>query len=136
MNNNIEKTVEIILKTYHTIAIVGLSPKHDRPSWDVANYMQQHGYKIVPVRPGANEILGEKCYKNLADIPFKVDVVDIFRKSDAVALIIDEAIEIGAKAVWLQLGITNEKAEKKAKEKGLLVVSNKCMKIELSNTDS
>jgi len=136
MNNNIEKTVEIILKTYHTIAVVGLSPKHDRPSWDVADYMQKHGYKIVPVRPGVDEILGEKCYKNLTDIPFKVDVVDIFRKSDAVAPIIDEAIEIGAKAVWLQLGITNEKAEKKAKVNGLLVVSNKCMKIELSNTDS
>lgn len=136
MNNNIEKTIKTILKIYRTIAVVGLSPKHDRPSWVVANYMQQHGYKIVPVRPGVNEILGEKCYKNLTDIPFKIDVVDIFRKSDAVTLIVDEAIEIGAKAVWLQLGIANEKAEKKAREKGLLVVSNKCMKVELANTDS
>ena len=132
MNNDIEKAVDTILKKYHTIAVAGLSPKHNRPSWIVANYMQQHGYKIVPVRPGVSEILDEKCYESLRDIPFKVDVVDIFRRSDAVAPIVAAAIDIGARAVWLQLGITNEEAEKKAQEKGLLVVSNRCMKIELS----
>ncbi len=136
MSNNIEKTVNTILKTYHTIAVVGLSPKHDRASWIVANYMKEHGYKIVPVRPGINQILDEKCYKSLTEIPFDIDVVDIFRKPEAVALIVDEAIDIGAKAVWLQLGITNEKAEEKARKKGLLVVSDKCMKIELANIDN
>ncbi|GMT44157.1 MAG: CoA-binding protein [bacterium] len=130
--NEIKERIEEILKNYKVVAIVGLSPKKERPSRQVAQYLQKHGYKIVPVRPGMNEILGEKCYGSLSEIPFPIDVVDIFRKSEAVLPIIDEAIKIGAKSVWLQLGIKNPEAEKKAESAGLLVVSNRCMKIEHS----
>jgi len=130
--DEIKERIEKILKNYKVVAIVGLSPKKERPSRQVAQYLQKHGYKIVPVRPGMNEILGEKCYSSLLEIPFPIDVVDIFRKSEAVMPVIDEAIRIGAKSVWLQLGIMNPEAEKKAESAGLLVVSNRCMKIEHS----
>ncbi len=130
--DEIKERIEKILKNYKVVAIVGLSPKKERPSRQVAQYLQKHGHKIVPVRPGMNEILGEKCYNSLSEIPFPIDIVDIFRKSEAVMPVIDEAIEIGAKSVWLQLGIMNPEAEKKAESAGLLVVSNRCMKIEHS----
>lgn len=130
--DEMKERIEEILKNHKVVAIVGLSPKKERPSRQVAQYLQKHGYKIVPVRPGMNEILGEKCYSSLSEIPFPIDVVDIFRKSEAVMPVIDEAIKIGAKSVWLQLGIQNPEAEKKAESAGLLVVSNRCMKIEHS----
>ncbi|NOZ84248.1 MAG: CoA-binding protein [Epsilonproteobacteria bacterium] len=130
--DEMKERIEKILKNHKVVAIVGLSPKEERPSRQVAQYLQKHGYKIVPVRPGMNEILGEKCYSSLSEIPFPIDVVDIFRKSETVMPIIDEAIKIGAKSVWLQLGIKNPEAEKKAESAGLLVVSDRCMKIEHS----
>jgi len=124
--------IDKILDSYKTIAVVGASPKKERPSWQVAKYMQENGYRIVPVRPGVDEILGEKCYSSLSEIPFQIDVVDVFRRSDAVMPVVEEAIKIGAKVVWLQLGIKNAQAEKKAEDAGLLVVSDRCIKIEHS----
>ncbi len=116
-----------ILNSSKTIAVVGLSAKSDRPSYRVASYLKENGYKIIPVNPGAKEILGETCYPDLNSIPVPVDVVDIFRRSEGVLPIVEEAIEIGAKAVWMQEGVINEEAAAQAMEAGLLVVMGKCM---------
>ena len=110
-----------------TIAIVGCSPNPARPSHYVSAYMQQKGYRIVPVNPGHKELLGEKCYPSVADIPFPVDVVDIFRRSEEALTPILEAIAAKAKAVWLQDGITHPEGEELARKAGLLVVSNDCL---------
>ncbi len=119
--------VRRILQEFRTIAVVGLSPNRERPSYRVESYLKSKGYRIIPVNPNATEILGEKCYPNLSSIPEKVEVVDIFRKSEDVPPIVDEAIRIGAKAIWMQEGIVNEEAARKAEEAGLLVVMDKCM---------
>ncbi len=119
--------IETILKQSKTIAVVGLSPKPDRASYGVASYMQSAGYRIVPVRPGGDEILGEKVYESLREIPFPVDIVDVFRRSETVGPIADEAIEIGAKVLWLQEGVTHPDAEEKARAAGLAVVSDRCI---------
>ncbi len=107
--------------------MVGLSVKPDRPSYNVASYLKKNGYKIIPVNPKAGEILGEVCYPDLSSIPEAVDVVDIFRRAEEVPAIVEEAIKIGAKAVWMQEGVINEQAAARAKEAGLLVVMDKCM---------
>lgn len=112
------------------IAVVGLSPDPSRASNAVATYLKRHGYEIIPVNPVETEILGEKSYHNLSDIPEPPEVVDVFRRSDHVAAIVDEAIKIGAKAIWLQLGVIDEKAAQKARDAGLLVVMDRCIKIE------
>ena len=119
--------IEAILKSYKTIAVVGLSPDPERASNRVASYMQSAGYKIVPVRPDGVEILGEKVYHSLVDIPFEVDIVDVFRRSETVMPVAREAIHIGAKVFWLQEGITNEEAEGVCRDAGLEVVSDRCM---------
>ena len=119
-----------ILKTYHTVAVVGLSPKPERASHQVARYLQEHGYRIVPVRPGCREILGETCYDSLKDIPFPVEVVDIFRNVEAIPAIVDEAIAVGTKVVWMQLSLAEPNSARKAKAAGLKVVMDRCMKIE------
>lgn len=116
--------------SFKTIAVVGCSPKPERAGHYVPAYMQEQGYKIVPVNPGHDEILGEKCYESLSAIPFAVDVVNVFRRSEDVPPVIDEAIKIKAKAVWLQSGITHPEAEEKARKAGLLVVSDRCMLVE------
>ena len=118
---------EEILKTCQTVAVVGLSPKPNRPSNMAASYLKENGYKIIPVNPRAGEILGEVSYANLSSIPDPVDVVDIFRRSEAVPPIVEEAIEIGAKAVWMQEGVINEEVAARAREAGLLVVMDRCM---------
>jgi predicted CoA-binding protein len=118
---------EEILKTCQTVAVVGLSPKPNRPSNMVASYLQENGYKIIPVNPRAGEILGEVCYANLSSIPNPVDVVNIFRRPKEVPPIVEEAIKIGAKAVWMQEGVINEEAAARAREAGLLVVMDRCM---------
>ena len=123
---NEEKTIQKIL-AMKTIAVVGLSPKEGRPSNNVARYLQGVGYKIVPVNPGHSEILGEKSYPTLRDIPFEVDVVDIFRRPEHVMPITEAAIEIRAKAIWYQDGVVNEEAANLAEDKGLLVVMDDCM---------
>jgi len=109
------------------VAVVGLSPDSSRPSFRVANYLKQQGYTIIPVNPSAAEIMGEKCYPDLLTIEGKVDIVDIFRRSESVGPIVEQAIIVGAKAVWMQEGIVNEEAAKSAKEAGLNVVMDKCM---------
>jgi predicted CoA-binding protein len=125
-----ESEIAAILRSYRVIAMVGLSSDPGRPSYLVAQYLQNHGYRIVPVNPGCQEILGEKCYPSLRDIPFPVEVVDIFRKVEAIPAIVDEAIAVGAKAVWLQLGLEEPQSAQKARQAGLQVVQNRCMKIE------
>lgn len=119
-----------ILNEYHTIAIVGASPNPKRPSCRVASYLARHGYNVIPVNVEVQEILGKTSYPNLSSIPEKVEVVDIFRRSEAVMPIVEEAIKIGAKAVWMQEGVNNEEAAAKARDAGLLVVMNKCMRKE------
>ena len=120
-------TEEQILNFSRVVAVVGLSPDPDRPSYNVARYLKQNGYKVIPVNPFAGEILGEVCYPDLGSIPEPVDVVDVFRRSKVVAGIVEEAIKIGAKAVWMQEGVINEKAAAQAREAGLLVVMDRCM---------
>jgi len=121
---------EEILSTSRVIAIVGLSPKPERPSYTVASYLKEHGYKIVPVNPQVKEVLGEPGYPELVSIPEPVDVVDIFRRSEDVPTIVEAAINIEAKAVWMQEGVINEEAAARAREAGLSVVMNKCMRKE------
>ncbi|MDP2729490.1 MAG: CoA-binding protein [Dehalococcoidales bacterium] len=121
---------EKILNEYRTVAIVGASPNPRRPSCRVANYLNNHGYNIIPVNPGVEQILGKTSYPGLSSIPEKIDVVDIFRRSDEVMPIVEEAIKIGARAVWMQEGIINEEAAARARDAGLLVVMNKCMRKE------
>ena len=119
-----------ILRTHKTLAVVGLSAQWHRPSYFAAKYMQEHGYRIVPVNPGYEEILGERCYKSLRDIPHPVDVVDCFRKSVEIPAIAEDAIAIGAKVLWMQLGVHNDQARGRAEAAGLEVVENRCVKIE------
>ena len=122
--------VRRILGRYRVVAVVGLSAQWHRPSYFAAKYLQEHGYRVIPVNPAYDTILGEKCYKRLADIPEKVDVVDCFRKSSEIPAIADEAIAIGAKVLWMQLGVENAEARARAEAAGLEVVENRCMKIE------
>jgi len=127
--------IKAILEKYKTVAIVGLSPKPERDSYKVAKYLKENHYRIVPVNPGQKEILGEKCYPNLKAIPFPIDVVDIFRKPEAISPVVDDGIEIGAKVVWMQLGLAHNQAADKARKAGLEVVMNKCIKIEHVNME-
>ena len=120
-------TEEEILNSSRVVAVVGLSPKPDRPSYRVASYLKGKGYKIIPVNPGAEEILGVPSYPDLSSVPEPVDVVDIFRRSEDVPAIVEEAIEIGAKAVWMQEGVISDEAAARAEEAGLLVVMDRCM---------
>lgn len=119
-----------ILQSCHTIAVVGLSSNPLRPSFEVAGFMQRHGYRIIPVNPGETEVLGEKCYARLEDIPEKVDCVDVFRRPEHVPAVVESAIAIGAKAVWLQLGIVHDEALARAESAGLLAVQDRCVLIE------
>lgn len=119
-----------VLRDNRVIAVVGLSPSWNRPSHFAAKYMLEHGYTIIPVNPGATEILGRKSYPDLASIPVKVDMVDVFRKPEDATSIAEEAIRIGAKCLWLQLGVVNREAADKAAAAGLDVVMDRCVKIE------
>ena len=123
-------TLRRILRDNRTIAVVGLSANWYRPSYFAAKYLQEHGYRVIPVNPMYDSVLGEKCYKSLADIPEKVDIVDCFRKSEEIPALADEAIAIGAKVLWMQLGVTSDEARRKAEAAGLEVVEDRCMKIE------
>ena len=119
-----------ILQSCHTIAVVGLSSNPLRPSYEVAQFMQRRGYRIIPVNPLEAEVLGEKSYARLEDIPEEVDCVDVFRRPEYVPPIVESAIAIGAKAVWLQLGISHDEAIARAQAAGLLAVQNRCLLIE------
>ena len=122
-----------ILNTVKTIAMVGISPKENRPSYFAFKYLLERGYRMIPVNPGqeGKEILGQKVYARLSDIPEPIDMVDIFRRSSQVRPIVEQAIEIGAKAVWMQLGVVDEMAAASAEAAGLKVVMDRCPKIEI-----
>ena len=124
------ETLRRILASCRTIAVVGLSADWFRPSYFAAKYMQEHGYRIVPVNPKYDRILGEACYRSLADIPHPVDMVDVFRRTDDVPPIAREAVAIGAKVLWQQLGVTSAQADLIAREAGLDSVMDRCVKIE------
>lgn len=119
--------IDRILRESHTIAVVGLSSRPHRPSHGVASYLKSAGYRIIPVNPSETEVLGEKSYARLEDIPEKVDVVDIFRRSEFVPEIVESTIKIGAKAVWMQEGVVHQAAAEKARLAGLQVVMDRCM---------
>ncbi|HLW12663.1 MAG TPA: CoA-binding protein [Casimicrobiaceae bacterium] len=119
-----------ILARSRTLAVVGLSAQWHRPSHFAAKYMQDHGYRVIPVNPRYADVLGEKCYPDLRSIPEPVDIVDCFRKSEQIPAIADDAIAIGAKVLWMQLGIENAEAARRAVAAGLDVVMNRCVKIE------
>lgn len=125
-----ERTIEATLLSARTIAIVGLSRDPLRASHFIGYYLKRHGYTIVPVNPKETEILGQKSYPSLKDIPFPVDVVDVFRRPDAVPGIARDAVAIGAKALWLQFGVISREAAKIAEDGGLAVVMDRCMKVE------
>jgi predicted CoA-binding protein len=124
-----EKIRRILAKS-RTLAVVGLSAQWHRPSYFAAKYMQEHGYRIIPVNPMYDEILGEKCFKSVRDIPEPVDVVDCFRKSAEIPALAEDAIAIGAKVLWMQIGVRNDAARARAEAAGLEVVENRCVKIE------
>ena len=119
-----------ILRENRTLAVVGLSANWYRPSYFAAKYMQEHGYRVIPVNPMYEEVLGEKCYKSLRDIPEKVDIVDCFRKSQEIPSLAGDAVAIGARVLWMQLGVANAEARRLAEAAGLEVVEDRCVKIE------
>ena len=123
-------TLRRILTACRTIAVVGLSAEWHRPSYFAAKYMQQHGYRIVPVNPRYDEVLGERCYPSLTDIPHPVDMVDVFRRTEDVLPIAEQAIAIGAKCLWQQLGVRNLEADALARAAGLDSVMDRCVKID------
>lgn len=125
-----DDTIKAILSTPQTIAVVGCSPNPERDSYRIAKLLQTRGHHVIPVNPGFQEILGETCYAGLQEIPEPVDMVDIFRRSEHVAPIVEEAIATGAKIVWMQLGVIDEQAAAKAQEAGLTVVMDRCPAIE------
>ncbi len=122
--------IDEILKTCRTVAIVGISPKEDRPSYRVASYLKSEGFDMVPVNPACSEVLGEISYPDLLSLPRPVDVVDIFRRSEDVPPIVEQAIRIKAKVVWMQEGVVNEAAARMAQQAGLKVVMDHCMRKE------
>lgn len=119
--------IRSLLREVKTIAVVGLSPRVERPSYRVSRAMQGFGYRIVPVRPAVTEVLGEKAYARLSDIPFPVDLVDVFRNADEVGPIVDECIALGVKRLWLQDGVVNEEAAERARAAGITVVMDRCV---------
>lgn len=119
-----------LFETVRTIAVVGCSPKPERPGHYVAKYLQDLGFRVIPVNPGQTEILGEKCYASLRDIPEPVDMVDCFRRAEDIPPIVEDAITIGAKFIWMQLGIVNEEAAQRALDAGIEVVMDRCPKID------
>jgi predicted CoA-binding protein len=126
-----ESAIAELLASSKTIAVVGLSSKPFRPSFGVSQYIQSAGYRIIPVNPNESFILGEKCYARLEEIPEKIDIVDIFRRSELVPEVVDAAIRIGARAIWMQEGVANEPSADRARSAGLFVVMDLCIAKEL-----
>lgn len=126
MEINSRQAITQILEECRTIAVVGLSSNQSRASNSVSRYMKQHGYRVIPVNPNEQSVFGEKAYPSLADVPEPVDLVDVFRRSDEAGKVVDEAIKIGAKAVWLQEGVIDHEAAQRAQDAGLLVVMDRC----------
>lgn len=119
-----------ILRKYKTIAVVGLSSNPRRPSYEVSEYMQSAGYRIIPVNPNEKEVLGEKAYARLEDVPEKIEIVNVFRRAEDVPAVAESAIRVGAKVLWMQLGIENAEAAEKARAAGLVVVEDACIFVE------
>src|SRR2546428_14019298 len=130
MKINDSETIANILNNCRTIAVVGLSSSSGRPSHGVASYMQRHGYRVIPVNPNETEVLGERAYPSLPDVPERIDVVDVFRRAEFTPEVARQAVQVGAKILWLQLGITNEEARRIADEAGLSVIMDACLMIE------
>lgn len=126
-------TIKKYLQQTSTIAVVGLSPKENRPSNMVARYLIEEGFEVIPVNPGQNEILGKKCYPTLSEVKHQIDIVDIFRNPADVLPIVEEAIAIGAGCVWMQQGIINKEAARLAEEHGVFTVMDRCLKIDHQN---
>lgn len=122
-----DQQIKEVLQKAHTIAVVGLSSSRFRASYGVSQYMQSAGYRIIPVNPNENEVLGEKSYARLEDVPEKIDVVDVFRRSEFVPEIVDSAIRVGARAIWMQDGVVDEAAAQRARDAGLFVVMDDCI---------
>lgn len=125
-----DKTIQDILKASKNIAVVGLSPKPHRDSFLVAHYMQEQGYRIIPVRPKAKEILGEIVYPDLTHIPNPIDIVNVFRAPDKIMPVVEEAVKVKPKMFWMQLGIENNDAARLLADAGIAVIMNRCLKIE------
>jgi uncharacterized protein len=126
MSINSKETIQRILDDCRTIAVVGLSSDPGRPSNGVASYMKRHGYRVIPVNPNESEVFGDKAFRSLGDVPDQVDLVDIFRRSDEAGKAVDDAIAVGARAVWLQEGVIDHAAANRALDAGLLVVMDRC----------
>jgi predicted CoA-binding protein len=127
MKNHDQPDMAALLRASRTIAVVGLSNKRARPSYGVSEYMQNAGYRIIPVNPVEKEVLGEKAYATLEEIPEPVDIVDVFRRAEFVPEIVDSAIRMRAKAIWLQEGVVHEEAARRGREAGLIVVMDRCI---------
>jgi len=127
-----DEEIKDTLRNFKTVAVVGISPKEDRPSYVVASYLKSKGYRIIPVRPDGDEILGEKVYHSLSEVPkeIRIDIVDIFRKSEDVPPVVEEAIQREAKVVWMQEGVIHREAGEKAEKAGLKVIMDRCIKKE------
>jgi predicted CoA-binding protein len=123
---NSQETITTILNDCKTIAVVGLSSNPGRASYGVASYMRGRGYRVIPVNPNETEVFGDRAYSSLADVPDKIDLVDVFRRSSEAGTAVDQAIAVGAQAVWLQEGVIDEAAAKRAQDAGLLVVMDRC----------
>jgi predicted CoA-binding protein len=128
----VDAVVDRILKEAKTVAVVGLSDKPDRPSHVVARYLQERGYRIIPVNPLLDKVLGQKAYKSLSDVPESVDLVDVFRKSEAVPALAEEAIRIGARFFWMQEGVVSDSARERLERAGIPTVMDRCVKKELA----
>jgi len=116
-----------LLKRVRTIAVVGLSPNPGRPSHGVSRYLQERGYTVIPIHPAAREVLGQPAYRRLADVPVPIDLVDVFRRAEAIPAVVDECLELGLKAIWVQDGIINESAAERARTAGMMVVMDRCI---------
>ncbi|MFX0163573.1 MAG: CoA-binding protein [Candidatus Hodarchaeota archaeon] len=130
---NEEEAIKYILENLRVIAVVGMSRSSHKPSYGIPKYLKEHGYRIIPVNPYAEEILGEKCYPDLLSVPKEVEVVEVFRPAEEAPGIVDQAIKKQVKAVWLQIGIINDEAGEKAKKAGIIFIQNRCMMIEYQN---
>lgn len=128
--NKTWNTVDEILKRMRVVAVVGLSGRPDRPSYQVASYLQAQGLRIIPVNPTIADVLGEKAYPSLRDVPVSIDVVDVFRRPDEIEPIVDDAITVGAPVLWLQLGVVNDAAARQAEAAGMTVIMDRCLKVE------
>lgn len=135
-SNATEQEVADLLEKSRTIAVVGVSHKEERDSHKVFKYLMEHGYKVIPVNPKYKQVLGETCYPDLRSVPEHIDIVDIFRSVDAIPAIVDEAIEVKAGGIWMQLGLAHNEAAGRARCAGIPVVMNKCMKIEHSRLNA